>query len=183
LGIFGKVEAGYGTTDDFRTVLTNYAYSQIKQSPFVGNGWSFDVGQMTSAISSVGSLEGSTLTMTSSYHNNFLNLAVANGVLLPVVYLAGVFFSVISLTKFARKEKDDDIKYQVSFFLVYSSSMIVMFFVNGSTYELFALSAALGAASAFRDIAESNRETASKALHRLASNQEIKNPETQLVVS
>lgn len=147
-------KAGYGTKDEFRDALHGYAQKRIAESPIVGIGWSFDVSQMMSAMSSSNSVETGMLTMGLAFHNCFYNLAVANGLPLPVIYLLGVLWGVLSLFRFAREQRNPQIKYQISFFLIYVSSVGIMFFVNGGTYEVFAISAALGAASALRDMAE-----------------------------
>lgn len=146
---------GYGLKDEFRDALRRYAEDQIRKSPVVGKGWGFDLNELLKEMTQTReSIEGGQLSMTGSFHNAFLTLAVNNGIPTAFICLSAFGFAGLSLLRYAKTETDPILKQSIAFMLVYASSMAVMSWVNGGSGELRCLAVALGLASAFRDMAE-----------------------------
>ncbi len=160
-----RTERSYGTKDEFRDELHEYAYKKIKQSPYIGSGWAFDYSELISAMSFSALAKskeyghgGGQLNMTGAFHNVFLILATSNGVPTAFVQVAAILIAMISMAFYARKQADGPTKSAITFLLVFSSCVFVMYFLNGGAWDAFALSAALGAAYAIRDTDEQSLE-------------------------
>lgn len=150
--------AAYGAKDEFRENLWNYATKQITLNPIFGRGWAFDLSDLLTSMNmdNVTPEEGQ-LVMTGSFHNSFLTIAVNSGVPTAAICVLAFLSGGFSLFRYARKETDPELKESIAFMLIYCSSIIIMAYLNGSTYEIRGLAVALGIASAFRDVAERKR--------------------------
>lgn len=153
-------ESSYGTKDEWREGLHRYAWQKISESPLVGSGWKFDVGELVSAMS-FGALAqsaeygpGGQLDMTGAFHNVFLQLAANNGLPVAVAAVAAILIGMVSLALYGRRQTSEEKKAPIAFLVSYSSCVVVMYFFNGGSWDAFALSAALGTGFALRDMAE-----------------------------
>lgn len=155
-----EAEASYGRKDEFREVLNRYADKKMAQSPWVGNGWAFDVGELLSSMNQLQGFGegGAQLEMTGAFHNVYLTIAVNNGIPTAACIVLAMVLAMYSLAVYARSHADDVDKAPIAFLLTFCSSVFVMYFVNGGVWDAFALSALLGVASALRDKFESQRE-------------------------
>lgn len=144
---------GYGINDEFRDALRRYAENEIRKSPFVGKGWGFDLNELLKEMAqTTEKIEGGQLSMTGSFHNAFLTIAVNSGVPTVLLCMSAFGFATLSLVRYAISETDIKTKQSVSFMLIYISTMAIMAWVNGGSSELRCMAVALGLASAYRDM-------------------------------
>lgn len=150
-----EAEKAYGIKDEFREELHEFAYQKIRENPWFGSGWNFDVAELISAMSmqqmAAGGILGGQLDITASFHNVFLIVATTCGVPTAVCFVLAISLAMISLLIYARKLKDPEEKAALAFLLVYCTCVYVMFFFNGGAWDAFAMCAALGVGFALRD--------------------------------
>lgn len=148
-----QMSADYGMKDEWRAALRRSAYRKIQANPFFGDGWRFDVDEMLNIMAEVGAdVEDSYLAEGGSYHNTFLMLAVKNGAPVSIIYFFIVVSLGVSLSRWTMTQPaGSQEKTSVAILLVYAASIFVMFFANGSMFEVFAMNIVLGIACGIRD--------------------------------
>jgi len=143
----GAAEAGdnlqmggvYGWTDNFRLRLYQFAWEEIRQSPWVGHGFGLNVREALGILSiTTADTEIEMLALGGSYHNSVVSLAVKTG--LPVALIFCVIGLVIPIRFInqLRFAPPSDVKTWGIALLAFWAANLCMLLMNGGGREFFA---------------------------------------------
>jgi hypothetical protein len=143
-----KLSDEIGWESPFRATLMRMAYKNIKQHPFIGKGFTFSLQEywMSHLRRKYMDTQYRLLAATGAYHNSPIQLAVACGVpvaLLFCVVYVGVLFPFIRWIK-TVKDKDRDTLLLLTGLLLFFIAASGQMLMNGGSQDFYICSMLLG---------------------------------------